>query len=265
MLINIRQFLGFLGALVVVSIAALPQAHPAVAKTPGATYCFLRVCHRVLTLAETETAVGRPASVIASHYDLPERDRYNPSATTSSGEIFRALDADNAASPIYPDGTVIGVVVPESGRAAIVRINNAGPYYSGRLLDLSRGLAERLGIAEAGVARVYIEVLAAPQPWQTRYVFGRRYDPVPGYIGVMSGLEAVRGVWSNPGRWPSGLAAAVGAGLQPPPARVRTASLSAAGSAKRQGVVLRPAKQRRPHLTAIVARRVAAKAGSRLR
>ena len=38
------------------------------AKTPGKTYCYNRVCHRVLTLAETRRAVGKRRSVVASYY-----------------------------------------------------------------------------------------------------------------------------------------------------------------------------------------------------
>lgn len=167
------------------------------AKTPGSQYCFLGVCHRVLTLAETRAQIGKPRPMHASHYDSPARDRFNPSLLTSSGEIFRPDAPDNAASPIYPDGTQVAVFAPSTKRGAIVRINNAGPYYGNRLIDLSRGLAERLGFAHNGVARVMVEVLAEPSPAEARYVRSRRYAPVAGYIGKVADIESVRTAWAQ--------------------------------------------------------------------
>jgi hypothetical protein len=131
----------------------------------------------------------------ASHYDDPSRDRFNPSLLTSSGEMFRPWAADNAASPIYPDGTLVAVFAPTTKRGAIVRINNAGPYFGNRLIDLSRGLGDKLGFSHSGVGRVIVEVLAEPRPKEAAYVRGRRYAPVPGYIGKVAGVEEVRAVW----------------------------------------------------------------------
>jgi rare lipoprotein A len=162
------------------------------AKTPGATYCFLGVCHRVLTLEETRAAIGKPSFVIASFYDSPDKDRFNPSMVTSSGEIFRPGEHDSAASPNLPDGTIIAVFAPATGRGAIVRINNAGPYWGGRRLDLSRGLAERLGVAGRGIGVVAIDVLSVPTPAEATYVYARRYAAVPGYVGEVADLAAVR-------------------------------------------------------------------------
>jgi rare lipoprotein A len=41
----------------------------------------------------------------------------------------------------------------------IVRVNDRGPYVSPRILDLSRGAAERLGIA--GIGRVHLRLLGS--------------------------------------------------------------------------------------------------------
>lgn len=182
--------------LLVCGLAALTLTMgPSAAKTPGSTYCFLSTCHRVLTLAETAEAVAKPRQMHASFYDDPSRDRFNPSLMTSSGELFRPDAPNNAASPIYPDGTLVAVFAPSTRRGAIVRINNAGPYYGNRLIDLSRGLAEKLGVAKSGVASVTVEVLAAPRPEEARYRRGRQYPPVAGYIGTVGGIGEVRLNW----------------------------------------------------------------------
>jgi rare lipoprotein A len=46
----------------------------------------------------------------------------------------------------------------DNGRSVEVEINDRGPYVRGRVLDLSRAAAARLGMVDAGVARVRIEL-----------------------------------------------------------------------------------------------------------
>jgi rare lipoprotein A len=155
----------------------------AVAKTPGKTYCFDGVCHRVLTLAETQRRVGTREKAVASFYDDCRRDRNNPCGLTSSGAVFRPGAADNAASPIYPNGTKLLVFNPRNRKAAVVRVNNAGPYSGRRTLDLSRAAAEKLGFRNSGVARLVVQVIKAPSAQEARYKRRRRYAPVKGYLG----------------------------------------------------------------------------------
>jgi rare lipoprotein A len=170
-------------------IFALASTHPAAAKTPGKTYCFFGFCHRVSTIAETQTQIGRTITVAASHYDDPKRDRMNPGRLTSSGEFLRADRPDNAASPIYPDGTRLLVWNPETKQSAVVRINNAGPYWGKRTLDVSRATADKLGFEKKGVASLKVKVLSAPTQAEATYKRGRTYAPVPGPIGVFESID----------------------------------------------------------------------------
>jgi rare lipoprotein A len=80
---------------------------------------------------------------------------------TASGEPYdmRALTAAHRALPL---GTRILVTHVTSGRTVEVRINDRGPFVRGRILDLSRAAAERLGVVGAGVAVVRIRVVALP-------------------------------------------------------------------------------------------------------
>lgn len=159
------------------------------AKTPGAIYCYNGVCHRVLTLSETAAAVGRVEIVKTSHYGAPGEDPYNPRSETSSGEPFDPQRDDNVASPIYPDGTVLLIRLPETRQAAVARVNNAGPYFADRLLDLSTALAHRLGLAERGVMAAEVTPLQAPTEDLTEYKRGRSYPKVAGYLGAFGTLE----------------------------------------------------------------------------
>jgi rare lipoprotein A len=162
------------------------------AKTPGKSYCFYGKCHRVKTIAETEALVGKDEIISASHYDSCKRDRYNPCGLTSSGAEFDSEAPDNAASPIYPDGTTLLVRSPATGVALVVRVNNAGPYWGDRKLDLSRKAAEVLGFAGQGVARLEVRVIDAPSVEEATYKARRVYDPVPGYVGAFASLDAAQ-------------------------------------------------------------------------
>lgn len=182
--------------LAVAALAALSfqtlAVSPAGAKTPGSTYCYYGKCHRVKTIAETEAMVGQEETLVASHYDSCKKDRYNPCGLTSSGEAFNPETEDNAASPIYPDGTRLLVWSPETSVAIVLRVNNAGPYWGDRKLDVSRGAAERLGFAGKGVATLKVRVLDAPTVEEATYKRNRTYPPVPGYIGRFASTESAQ-------------------------------------------------------------------------
>ena len=195
-----RSVVARLAALKVLASGAALSASPLIladetaAKTPGRTYCFYRTCHRVKSLSETQALVGRDLSVVASHYDSCSKDRFNPCGLTSSGEPFLPGRADNAASPVLPDGTIVLVWSKTSNEAVVVRINNAGPYWKNRKLDLSRAAARKLGIG--GVGEVTMRVLRAPTLQEARYSRNRRYQPVPGPIGAFASMDAAHAAMS---------------------------------------------------------------------
>lgn len=178
-------------AVAAVAMAALFQ--PAAAKLPGSVHCFNDICHRVRTVAETEARRGIVEPLIASFYDSPERDRFNPRMETSSGARFDPDADDNAASPIHPDGTVLLLWSPATRGAAVVRINNAGPYYPGRTLDVSRAVAERLGFKNGGTMELFSTIISAPSEPDSHYVRGRRYAKVRGFLGTFDSIAVATG------------------------------------------------------------------------
>jgi rare lipoprotein A len=72
---------------------------------------------------------------------------------TASGERFDK-NALTAAHPSLPFGACVRVEVVKTGASVEVRINDRGPYTGGRIIDVSEAAARRLGMLEAGVARV---------------------------------------------------------------------------------------------------------------
>ena len=77
---------------------------------------------------------------------------------TSNGETFD-MWAMTAAHKEYPFGTMIRVTNLKNDKSVIVRINDRGPFIEGRIIDLSRGAAGRIGLIEEGVAKVRLDVL----------------------------------------------------------------------------------------------------------
>lgn len=78
--------------------------------------------------------------------------------TTASGEIFDQYDM-TAAHRTLPFGSVVRVTDRENMRSIVVRINDRGPTRKERIIDLSKGAAEELGMIKRGVIPVVIEVL----------------------------------------------------------------------------------------------------------
>jgi rare lipoprotein A len=69
------------------------------------------------------------------------------------------MNAMTAAHKKLPFGTVVRVTDVATGRSVQVTINDRGPFIPGRIIDLSRGAAAKLGIIDSGVAKVRVEVL----------------------------------------------------------------------------------------------------------
>jgi rare lipoprotein A len=78
---------------------------------------------------------------------------------TASGARFD-MNAMVAAHPTYPFGTIVRVTNLGNGRSATVRILDRGPARSdGVIIDVSRGVAGKLGFVREGRTRVRLEVL----------------------------------------------------------------------------------------------------------
>ncbi len=76
---------------------------------------------------------------------------------TASGEIYNQYEL-TAAHRELPFGTIVEVEFPRTGKKVEVRINDRGPHISGRIIDLSRGAAEAIGLKPYGLGEVIIRV-----------------------------------------------------------------------------------------------------------
>jgi rare lipoprotein A len=87
----------------------------------------------------------------ASFYDGGQR--------TASGETLNG-DALTAAHRSLPFDSRVRVTNVATGQSVVVRVNDRGPYVSGRCLNLSRAAFDAIGDLDAGVLSVRYEVLA---------------------------------------------------------------------------------------------------------
>ena len=97
---------------------------------------------------------------------------------TATGEIFNQ-DKLTAASTELPLGTRAKVKNLENGKTVEVRVNDRGPYAEGRVIDLSKAAARKLGMVKDGVADVRVEVKPSAQPTaKSREKVERKADEV---------------------------------------------------------------------------------------
>ena len=82
---------------------------------------------------------------------------------TANGETYD-LYAMSAAHKTLPLPSYVRVTNLENGKSVIVRVNDRGPFYSDRIIDLSFAAAKKLGYAEKGTAQVKVEGID-PEKW----------------------------------------------------------------------------------------------------
>jgi rare lipoprotein A len=74
---------------------------------------------------------------------------------TASGEIFKQ-NKKTAAHKTLPFGTKVKVTNLKNGKTVKVVINDRGPFVSGRIIDLSKEAADKIGMRRDGVVEVRI-------------------------------------------------------------------------------------------------------------
>lgn len=102
--------------------------------------------------------------VAGPYYEVGIASWYGPGFQgnyTANGEIYD-MNGISAAHKTLPFGTIVRVVDLDTGRSVVVRINDRGPFIEGRIIDLSKGAAEKLGIVDKGIARVGLRIVRWP-------------------------------------------------------------------------------------------------------
>ena len=85
---------------------------------------------------------------------------------TSNGEIYDMFQL-SAAHKTMPIPSYLTVTNLDNGKSVVVRVNDRGPFHTGRVVDLSYAAATMLGYADKGTARVKVEALIPQVPIDT--------------------------------------------------------------------------------------------------
>ena len=80
---------------------------------------------------------------------------------TASGEAYDMYDF-TAAHPTLPLGTYVKVTNVRNGRSVVVRVNDRGPVVDGRIIDVSYGAAQALGMKSRGIQQVRLDLVEQP-------------------------------------------------------------------------------------------------------
>lgn len=132
-----------------------------------------------ITYYPHKVAVGERKDILASWYG-----EYFHGRLTALGEVYD-MNGYTAAHKTYPLGTVLRVINPENGKSLEVRINDRGPFWGDRELDLSKGAASYLETKNKGVAKVTIEVISVPELGCSEFPVSEK-EPKVGLLSALS-------------------------------------------------------------------------------
>lgn len=93
------------------------------------------------------------ASTVPAAAQCGHASWYALSSMTASGERMNPA-ALTAAHRSLPFGTMLKVTNQKNGKSVVVRINDRGPFIKGRVIDLSKAAAKKLGFVSSGVTNI---------------------------------------------------------------------------------------------------------------
>jgi len=99
---------------------------------------------------------------------------------TSSGEVYNMYDM-TAAHKILPLGTHVKVINKNNGAMVILRVNDRGPFVSGRIIDLSYTAAQKLGMLQPGTIPVRVEAVQVAEQTQVKGKTVWKPEAVPNF------------------------------------------------------------------------------------
>lgn len=116
--------------------------------------------------------VGRPYTIVGKKYVPKEMNRGQGQVggaswygdafhgrRTANGEIYDMM-ALSAAHPTMPLPSYARVTNLKNNRSIMVRVNDRGPFHSGRVLDVSKRVADALDFRRAGIAQIKVEYVS---------------------------------------------------------------------------------------------------------
>jgi len=142
-----------------VDVSRIPDATPTLHSGPYKANPYTVLGKTYFPLQESKTYV---ASGTASWYGTKFHGQ-----NTANGEVYD-LYGMSAAHKTLPLPSYVRVTNLDNNKTVILRVNDRGPFYSDRIIDLSYAAAKKLGYAETGTARVKVEGIDPQQWWAAK-------------------------------------------------------------------------------------------------
>lgn len=150
--------------------------------------------------------------------------------STANGERFDQHGM-TAAHRTLPMPSMVRVTNLENGKSAVLKVNDRGPFKKDRIIDLSKGAAQYLGVMSRGTARVRVEFL--PQETReliTQLVANNKFKPTPDTMALLALNDIPEGAVASDADSGSFRLVASANAMEPPvaptPGVVREASLA---------------------------------------
>ena len=190
---RVCKFLSLTSVAIVLQACSLPQAigynitHSLGAKAPQSAP----------SIAHEKRKIGKPYSEKNEHGNrvwyspLQSSEGYRVYGVASwYGKDFHAKKTANgedynmyaytAAHKTLPLPTYVRVTNTDSGKSIVVRVNDRGPFYKNRLIDLSYAGAKALGFDKQGTANVLVEAISVHGGDVRKSVY-KQAKPAPAY------------------------------------------------------------------------------------
>ncbi|WP_448109439.1 septal ring lytic transglycosylase RlpA family protein [Pseudomonas azerbaijanoccidentalis] len=142
-----------------VDVSRIPDATPTLHTGPYKAAPYSVLGKTYFPLQESKTYVQ---SGTASWYGTKFHGQ-----NTANGEVYD-LYGMSAAHKTLPLPSYVRVTNLDNNKTVILRVNDRGPFYSDRIIDLSYAAAKKLGYAETGTARVKVEGIDPQQWWAAK-------------------------------------------------------------------------------------------------
>jgi rare lipoprotein A len=160
--LSVQSFIGsMVAAMLVATIAVVVHAESATAAPK------VQAPQNVTADSKSDTASNKPLIDRSGRKRVGKASFYANrfgGRKMADGQRMNLKDS-NAASRTLPLGTTAKVTNLETGKSAVVTIQDRGPYVGGRIVDLSPSTAAKIGISRReGVAKVEVVPIAVPLP-----------------------------------------------------------------------------------------------------
>ena len=142
-----------------VDVSRIPDATPTLHSGPYKANPYTVLGKTYFPLQDSKTYV---ASGTASWYGTKFHGQ-----NTANGEVYD-LYGMSAAHKTLPLPSYVRVTNLDNNKSVVLRVNDRGPFYSDRIIDLSYAAAKKLGYAETGTARVKVEGIDPQQWWAAK-------------------------------------------------------------------------------------------------